>query len=212
MKKKVSKYHKGGSHEDHHASRVASPTPTPRTLSREEFRERVSRLPSPKRTPPRPTRNTDQLVSAPRPTQPIMQPTQTGQMSPMQRQMMEYAREQAKQQAKAQEELRKENEAYRKRVMQGGDRRIKRGSKLDESMRNVRGQQFASYARNRENSLLKRARDRLRNRIPNAQTAIRDAERDMVERIRLQNQAERIRGTGRRINPNAGRRRVRRRR
>ena len=211
MKKKVRKYHKGGSHEDHHASRVASPTPTPRTLSREEFRERVSRLPSPKRTPPRPTRTTDQLVSAPRPTQPIMQPTQTGQMSPMQRQMMEYAREQAKQQAKAQEELRKENEAYRKRVMQGGDRRIKRGSKLDESMRNVRGQQFASYARNRENSLLKRARDRLRQRT-NAQTAIRDAERDMVERIRLQNEAERIRGTGRRINPNAGRRRVRRRR
>ena len=204
MKKKVRKYHKGGSHEDHHASRVASPTPTPRTLSREEFRERVSRLPSPKRTPPRPTRTTDQLVSAPRPTQPIMQPTQTGQMSPMQRQMMEYAREQAKQQAKAQEELRKENEAYRKRVMQGGDRRIKRGSKLDESMRNVRGQQFASYARARENSLL----NRLRSRLPNVQ----DPERDRVERIRLQNEAERIRGTGRRVNPTAGRRRVRRRR
>jgi len=212
MKKKVKKYHKGGSHEDHHVSRVErepaiAQQPAPqRPVQKAVPAAQISRLPSPKRTPPRPTRTTGQLVSAPRPTQPIMQPTQTGQVSSMQRRMMEFAREQAKQQAKAQEELRKENEAYRKRVMQGGDRRIRKGSEFDNAIRNARRQQLESYARAKENSLLNRYR---RNSgLVNAQ----DQERDRVERIRIQNEAERIQGTGRRVNPNAGRRRVRRRR
>lgn len=194
MKNKVKKYHRGGSHEDHHAAKVASPTPTPRPKSSElkSARDRLRRLPSSKRRPPRATQTTGQIASRPPSTQPLMQPTQTGQMSPMQRNMMEYALERAKQQAKAQEELRKENEAYRKRVMQGGDKRIKKGSKLDESIRNIRSQQLASYANSRP---------------PNTQ----DLEKDKVERIKLQNEAERIGGTGRRVNLNAGSRRVRRR-
>ncbi|MDB4726166.1 hypothetical protein OAF54_01925 [bacterium] len=205
MKNKVKKYHRGGSHEDHHAAKVASPTPTPRPKSSElkSARDRLRRLPSSKRRPPRATQTTGQIASRPPSTQPLMQPTQTGQMSPMQRNMMKYALERAKQQAKAQEELRKENEAYRKRVMQGGDKRIKKGSKLDESIRNVRSQQLASYANSRENSLLNRYRSRPLN--------TQDLEKDKVEKIKLQNEAERIGGTGRRVNLNAGSRRVRRR-
>ena len=212
MKKKVKKYHKGGSHEDHHVSRVErepaiAQQPAPQRPAQKAVpAAQISRLPSSKRTPPRPTRTTGQLVSAPRPTQPIMQPTQTGQVSAMQRIMMEQAREQARRQQKTQDELRKANEKFQQRVAKGGDRRIRKGSEFDNAIRNARRQQLESYAKARDNSLLNRYR---RNRgLVNAQ----DQERDRVEGIRLRNEQERIQGTGRRINPNAGRRRVRRRR
>jgi len=212
MKKKVKKYHKGGSHEDHHVSRVErepaiAQQPAPQRPAQKAVpAAQISRLPSSKRTPSRPTRTTGQLVSAPRPTQPIMQPTQTGQVSSMQRIMMEQAREQARRQQKTQDELRKANEKFQQQVAKGGDRRIRKGSEFDNAIRNARRQQLESYARAKDNSLLNRYR---RNRgLVNAQ----DQERDRVERIRMQNEAERIQGTGRRVNPNAGRRRVRRRR
>ena len=210
MKKKVKKYHKGGSHEDHHVSRVErapaiAQQPAPQRPAQKAVpAAQISRLPSSKRTPPRPTRTTDQLVSAPRPTQPIMQPTQTGQVSAMQRIMMEQAREQARQQQKTQDELRKANEKFQQQVAKGGDRRIRKGSEFDNAIRNARRQKLESLRGAKQRDLI----NRYRNRLPNAQ----DQERDMVERIRLRNEQERIQGTGRRINPNAGRRRVRRRR
>lgn len=195
MKKK--KYHRGGAHEDHHVQ--SRPAPSPRISGRPTPVPRPSRpTPAPMmpaqqvQPPPNLVRLPSQNRNRPRPG-PLMRPTQTGRMSPEAEAMRRQALQQARAEAEKRRRMSAENDAFSRQLQdfRSGKRGIEKGSPLDNARRN---------------------QDRARFQQALGERIQLGSNRTREEQAALANNQLRIEGTGRRVNPNAGRRRTRRRR